>query len=247
MLRLPILAKPIYDYIVGKIESGKVKPDPKTFIRYKELHDVLNLKMAGNTYGISLSNQGLGDLAHVLKDNGYPPLTGLVVDTETMVPGGDFFRLYNRDIDDYNWWLEVSKEAINYDWTKSGIQSGTTIVPEISYPDDLEEGVPYNEGAVITIKVNAYERNPKARTECIRIYGAKCVVCAVDFGEKYGEDIGKGFIHVHHLFPLRFRAGEVYQIDPVKDLRPVCPNCHAMLHTSSPPMSIEELKRRLKN
>jgi predicted HNH restriction endonuclease len=30
-----------------------------------------------------------------------------------------------------------------------------------------------------------------------------------------------------------------------KDLIPVCPNFHAMLHTSSPPVSVEELKKKI--
>ena len=35
-------------------------------------------------------------------------------------------------------------------------------------------------------------------------------------------------------------------IDPVKDLIPVCPNCHAMLHRKTPPLLPEELGRILK-
>jgi 5-methylcytosine-specific restriction protein A len=35
--------------------------------------------------------------------------------------------------------------------------------------------------------------------------------------------------------------GNNYIVDPVKDLEPVCPNCHAMLHRKDPPYSIEEL------
>ncbi|MDY6960261.1 MAG: HNH endonuclease, partial [Halobacteriota archaeon] len=33
--------------------------------------------------------------------------------------------------------------------------------------------------------------------------------------------------------------------DPVNDLRPVCPNCHAVLHKKKPPYTIEELKNVL--
>ena len=36
--------------------------------------------------------------------------------------------------------------------------------------------------------------------------------------------------------------GIEYQIDPVADLRPVCPYCHAMLHRQDPPLTIEELQ-----
>jgi 5-methylcytosine-specific restriction protein A len=45
---------------------------------------------------------------------------------------------------------------------------------------------------------------------------------------------------VHHLRPLA-EIGAEYVLDPEVDLRPVCPNCHAMLHRTRPPMSIEAL------
>ncbi|MDB9470225.1 hypothetical protein PN480_18680 [Dolichospermum circinale CS-1225] len=35
---------------------------------------------------------------------------------------------------------------------------------------------------------------------------------------------------------------EEYEVDPIKDLRPVCPNCHAMIHRRLPPLSIDEIK-----
>ena len=72
-------------------------------------------------------------------------------------------------------------------------------------------------------------------------YGYDCAVCDFNFGELFRE-LGEGFIHVHHLKPLA-EIGDEYYLDPIKDLRPVCPNCHAMLHRKRPPLSIEELKR----
>lgn len=56
----------------------------------------------------------------------------------------------------------------------------------------------------------------------------------------YG-DIAEGFIHMHHLVPLS-AVKEDYLLDPVNDLLPVCPNCHAMLHRRKPPFTPEELK-----
>ncbi len=97
------------------------------------------------------------------------------------------------------------------------------------------------EGTKKQITVNAYERNQKARQICINQYGYKCSVCGFDFEEVYG-DIGFQYIEVHHLKPLH-EIGEGYQVDPVNDLRPVCPNCHAMLHRSD--ISCEELRKRL--
>jgi hypothetical protein len=101
----------------------------------------------------------------------------------------------------------------------------------------------YPEGATVRILVNAYERNQAARAACKAHYGIRCQVCDLDFGERYGE-IGKGFIQVHHLKQLA-DVGEQYEVDPVADLRPVCPNCHAMLHLKKPPLSIDELKLRI--
>lgn len=99
------------------------------------------------------------------------------------------------------------------------------------------------EGAKEQITVNAYERNPQARKECIKHYGTKCFICGFDFENTYGE-MGKGFIHVHHIKPLS-EISQEYEINPIEDLRPVCPNCHAMLHWRRP-YSIEEIKSVLK-
>lgn len=114
---------------------------------------------------------------------------------------------------------------------------------EFFLPDELEEGETYLEGAMKRVPVNAYERNPKARRACLRHHGTNCSVCGFSFEERYGE-IGAGYIHVHHLKPLAQAGGE-YELDPVEDLRPVCPNCHAMLHKKKPPYGIEELKEIL--
>lgn len=99
------------------------------------------------------------------------------------------------------------------------------------------------EGMKKTIVVNSYERNPKARQQCIDHWQAICQVCSFDFEKVYGA-IGKGFIHVHHIVPIS-QIGEAYEIDPVKDLVPVCPNCHAMLHRESPPLGVEALRGML--
>jgi len=97
------------------------------------------------------------------------------------------------------------------------------------------------EGALERVTVNRYERDPQARAACIRHYGAKCVVCDADFTVIYG-DIGRGFIEVHHLIAIASRKRR-YVVDPVKDLRPVCPNCHRMLHAGKEPPSIDEMRR----
>ena len=112
------------------------------------------------------------------------------------------------------------------------------------YPDEVSSEQPFVEGAVTRVMVNVYERNAAARSACIAAHGHSCGVCGFNFGERYG-DYGAGFVHVHHLKPIA-AIGETYKLDPVKDLRPICPNCHAMIHWSNPPLTIEELQSLLK-
>ena len=107
-----------------------------------------------------------------------------------------------------------------------------------------ESGQTFPEGAVTRETVNKYERDPAARKKCLAKYGHQCTVCDLDFMDQYG-DIGKSFIHVHHLKELS-TVGAGYEVDPLEDLRPVCPNCHAMLHRRRPAFTPEELRLMLR-
>jgi 5-methylcytosine-specific restriction enzyme A len=111
--------------------------------------------------------------------------------------------------------------------------------PAVQSPEQPTSGV-YREGAVRQILVNAYERDRTARQACIAHFGLACAVCGLTFEERFG-DLGAGFIHVHHIVPLS-ELGPDYSLNPIKDLRPVCPNCHAMLHRRRPPLSIDDLR-----
>jgi 5-methylcytosine-specific restriction enzyme A len=109
------------------------------------------------------------------------------------------------------------------------------------FPDEVSTSEPHIEGAVERVSVNRYERDPEARAKAIEHYGAACKACGLDFETAYGP-IGEGFIHVHHVVPLS-SIGGTYVVDPIKDLVPVCPNCHAMLHKRVPPYTVDELQR----
>ncbi len=107
-------------------------------------------------------------------------------------------------------------------------------------PADLE----YVEGASSHVLVNAYERNRRAREACLRHYGRSCTACGFNFEANYGETTA-GYIHVHHVIPMA-KVGTKYRLRPIKDLRPVCPNCHAVIHRRDPPFSIEEIQHMLR-
>ena len=113
------------------------------------------------------------------------------------------------------------------------------------FPEEFEQPETVTEGAKKTIVVNKYERNLSARLKCIEKWGVSCSVCDFNFEHAFGA-LGAGYIHVHHLVPLS-KIGKSYQLDPVNDLRPVCPNCHAMLHRTGETLSIAELRKRLRS
>jgi 5-methylcytosine-specific restriction endonuclease McrA len=111
--------------------------------------------------------------------------------------------------------------------------------------EELQTEVEYVEGTASRVLVNAYERNREAREACLRHYGRSCAACGFSFEANYGEST-TGYIHVHHVIPIA-QVRREYQLHPINDLRPVCPNCHAVIHRREPPYSIEEIKQMLQN
>ncbi len=83
----------------------------------------------------------------------------------------------------------------------------------------------------------ATEITAEAREACIAHHGLSCTVCAFDFASRYGE-LGQGFILIHSLS----QSPATHPIDPIKDLRPICANCQAMLQRATPPLTFDALK-----
>ena len=176
---------------------------------------------------------------------------------------------YNKSLD-YNWTRvrfvdevdtsELSLFQLREQGLKGNIQGSMKLTGELRdyimsffdhdltenyYPDEVPETL--EEGMSKSVRVNLYERNPIARTQCMNHYGARCQVCDLNFENKYGE-VGKDFIHVHHIIPLH-QIQQDYIVDPKQDLIPVCPNCHAMLHRKENGryLSIAQLRKRILN
>lgn len=119
------------------------------------------------------------------------------------------------------------------------------VIDDVHLPEELPEGSQYQEGAVQQIKVNRYERDRKARDACLSHYGYICQVCQTRLSDLYGA-IAEHLIHVHHIKPLN-EIGKSYAVDPVADLIPVCPNCHAIIHLKNPPYLPDEVRSMLQH
>lgn len=89
-----------------------------------------------------------------------------------------------------------------------------------------------------------YERRLVNREICLSVRGRRCHCCNMDFGEMYGE-LADGYIEVHHLTPVS-QLGAGYQINPVIDLVPICSNCHSVVHLTTPPRNVDELRALLR-
>lgn len=99
------------------------------------------------------------------------------------------------------------------------------------------------EGAPQTVELTSYERNSAARRLCLAHYGPKCQACGLVYEDRYGP-IAANLIHVHHIVPLHMIC-ETYVVDPVRDLIPLCANCHHIVHSRMPPYSVDKIRAAL--
>ena len=106
-------------------------------------------------------------------------------------------------------------------------------------PEALE--TVYEEGGRYEVRSTAIERNPEARAKCLDHYGYSCLLCQFNFEEEFGAE-GRAFIHVHHRIEISRSSGKHY-VDPIRDLIPLCPNCHAMAHRKRPAFDIDVLEK----
>lgn len=111
--------------------------------------------------------------------------------------------------------------------------------------EPAESGRAFLEGRSYEVTQTRIERSADARRKCIEKYGSACAICGFDFAAFYGDSV-KGRIHVHHLNPLA-DATQEREVDPIRDLRPVCPNCHLVIHARSPMYSLEEMGHMIRN
>lgn len=167
------------------------------------------------------------DFVSNLLEMPYGEWTKLEVDCDHRLPSG---KVTEKDLSDSA--LEVASVCLGLVLSLLPIEEVTDSV------SGFEPGLP--EGAKIRVEVNRYERSPVNRAACISHFGTKCQVCGFDFSKRYGS-LGNEYIEVHHRVPVSEMGGS-YRLDPVKDLVPVCSNCHAMLHRAQPPLKVEDLR-----
>lgn len=200
------------------------KERKKDFLAYlKEKYNPL-LSTAQSVYKMhdSLSNTlvGLGKgFTTVFEIDEIVDLNELLKSVENPSNG---VMAYGRQIKN----LDLKKAFIKH--YSSFLSTCSTSTPKI-IPEqtDEKEDEKYLEGQLKETKFFKRKRSRALRDECLRKYGVKCYVCQFDFEKVYGER-GKGYIEVHHLNPMANYDDE-HSIS-ADDLRPLCSNCHSMIH-----------------
>lgn len=148
-------------------------------------------------------------------------------------------------------WLGTVAHSEVPDATNTRIRSQGTL--KLLYDEHLvgvrtleaaREVVAFREGRTLSVMVTRRERDPAARAACLAHHKSICAACGVDLRAKY-SGVSRDFMHIHHLNPLGDSVGE-HAVDPIVDLRPLCPTCHGAAHTKSPPFSIDELRAMLR-
>lgn len=114
-------------------------------------------------------------------------------------------------------------------------QGATTTQKRSSTEEVITDPAASVEGRVRESWSTVRERSRKNRESCLRALpphlrdAPPCAVCGMTFLGRYGE-IGRRFIHVHHIRPAASLDPSGELVVPADELAPVCPNCHAMLH-----------------
>jgi 5-methylcytosine-specific restriction enzyme A len=115
------------------------------------------------------------------------------------------------------------------DWVKAVDAGKDTISTEARAHGIIDPAfIPDAEGRKLITQHVSYERSARNRQRALEIHGTKCRVCCFDFDAFYGPSLSRGYIEIHHIKSITRVHGGV--ISPVKDLVPLCANCHTMAH-----------------
>ncbi|MBI5969829.1 MAG: HNH endonuclease [Deltaproteobacteria bacterium] len=120
--------------------------------------------------------------------------------------------------------------------------------------ETFDENVIIREGLKRITEETVYERSKQLRDYAIGCFTVEgkiyCNCCAFNFADFYGEDIGNGFIETHHIRPIfQYENENIIKTikNAVKNLMPVCSNCHRMIHKNwKKPLEIQKLIEGIK-
>lgn len=232
--------KTFYDFYTDKVKDSKSFDDLVDifggnypllaylfFIKDKDKYCVISPKKFDRVFDLLFLN---------FKTSGYASWGNYKTYCQIIAETRDYLQKKDSDI--------TLTDAHSFLWLfgeKYFVDKSDKVKEKISGRPSPEEDVRHVEGYARSMEITVYERDPKARRKCIDHFGYDCQICGFNFEAEYGE-LGKDFIQVHHIKPMSQSDGE-REVDPINDLIPVCPNCHALIHRKGDPdENLENLK-----
>jgi len=236
--------------LIEKLKNAKRMEE--IWLTYKDVSSHL-YRYAGIRIEPLFTKEYIGELSAICYRLGLPLISSIVINKDDLIPGPGFFKLYSdltgrkvKKEDSEIIWLEESRKCFECeDWDRLllEINPGHQNILGLNVQNDGDRL--YKEGKERLKRHIEKERNPlvikDAKAAFFKKHGRLfCEICDFDFGKVYGE-IGKNFAEGHHkkMVADMDKEGDTITID---DIAIVCSNCHSMLHRSSPPITVEELK-----
>src|SRR5262245_41443890 len=143
-------------------------------------------------------------------------------------------------------WLEFSQDRERLVRVADAIRRAILLPAyEHGVIDEEEDTVEAEEGRLLTRLHRTRERSRKLveqrKQKALSEFGRlRCEVCRFDFEERYG-DRGRGFIEAHHTKPVETLVeGSKTRLE---DLALLCANCHRMVHSARPWLTVDDLRR----
>ena len=104
----------------------------------------------------------------------------------------------------------------------------------------FDENIIINEGVKRITQTAVYDRSRRLRDYAISQFTVdgriSCSCCDFNFSDFYGPEIGGGFIEIHHVKPIfQYDSDNLVKTigNAIKNLTPVCSNCHRMIHRNT--------------
>jgi hypothetical protein len=108
---------------------------------------------------------------------------------------------------------------------------------KVSDKQDALEGEKFKAETTFRKRSRALIEAKKANSD------GRCEACGFSFGERYGE-IGRDCLVAHHINAIAGRSTASKKT--LDDIVLLCPNCHAVIHSSEVPISLDNLKSMLR-
>lgn len=136
--------------------------------------------------------------------------------------------------------------------------AGFTLDVSIPALDDMDNGAEIivldenvvTEGQLCTRTIGYRSRSRQLREAAVQHYTCNgmipCTACSFNFGVAY-LGVGDGYIRIHHLEPISCGGERELTLDEaIGKVRPLCANCHVMVHRREPWLSMQDLTETLR-